>query len=276
MTHTPEIDPAAFKQFENTGYSALAQRYNDLVIRATSQVNGPMLDALEVHQGTHMLDIPCGPGALAVDALARGASVIGMDISQNMVDIAQANCPQAEFRVGDAENLPFDDECFDVVGCSFGILHFPVPERAITETVRVLRTGGHYAFTCWLPPDQSPLMGLVIGSIMQHGTMNVGLPEGPPLFRFGDPAECEQAVTAAGMTFVSAHEVPVVYRATSPETFADEITSSTARLKGLFDGQTEEARYAIKAAIVQGAQAYHTTHGVNVPWPALLTLARKP
>jgi SAM-dependent methyltransferase len=86
------------------------------------------------------------------------------------------------------------------VVCSLGILHLPNPEKAVAEAHRVLKPGGRYAFTCWTPPASNPFFGLVLGSVQKHGSMNVNLPAGPPLFRFGELTECETVLRAAGFT----------------------------------------------------------------------------
>ena len=76
-------------------------------------------------------------------AAERGASgVIGADLSPRMVALAASLHPGVEFREADAEALPFDAGAFDAVVSNFGGGHFPSPERAMAEFVRVRAGGG--------------------------------------------------------------------------------------------------------------------------------------
>jgi SAM-dependent methyltransferase len=276
MTPEPTIDVEAFKKFEREGYSGVAQGYDTATAAVTSQVNQAVLDAVTAGPGTSLLDVACGPGWLSAAAAQRGAVVSALDFAENMVLLARSRCPEADVRIADAESLPFEPDRFNAVVCSFGILHLPNPEHAVSEAYRVLRRGGRYAFTCWLPPDRNPFFGLVLGSIQRHGTMNVNLPAGPPLFRFGDPAECEKVLTAAGFGSVSVTELPILWPFASPENVVPVVLASTARVGPMLAMQSPEQRQKIETAIAEGAKSYATSRGVEIPAPALLAVGRKP
>lgn len=276
MTDYPPIDHEAFKQFERDGFSRVAERYDQAIAKVTSQVNEAILDAVEIGRGIRLLDVACGPGWLSAAAVRRQAVVTGLDFVENMVVIARSRCPEAQFYNGDAENLPFENEQFEAVVCSLGILHFPNPERAIAQAFRVLKPGGRYAFTCWTPPARNPFMSLILGAVQTHGSLDVALPPGPPLFRFGDPAECERVLCSEGFTSVSVSELPVVWPFSTPEDVVPGIVASTARLGPMLAMQTQEQRHNIENAIIEGAKQYATGGGVEIPASVLLAVARKP
>jgi ubiquinone/menaquinone biosynthesis C-methylase UbiE len=276
MTEQPPIDHEAFKQFERADYSRVAESYDQATAQVTSQVNDAVLDAVEAGRGTRLLDVACGPGWLSAAAAQRGAIVTGLDFAQNMLTIARARCPDAAFHEGDAEDLPFEAGQFDAVVCSLGFPHFPNPERAIAEAFRVLTPGGRYAFTNWTPPARNPFMGLLFGAVQTHGTVNVDLPLGPSLFRFGDPAECERALRAGGFVSVSVTEIPMLWPFSAPEEVVPGVVASTARLGPLLSMQTEAQRRNIEHAIIEGARTYATGGGVEIPTAVVLAVARKP
>ncbi len=128
----------------------------------TVKAIGPMLERLQGRPGERVLDVCCGPGYRAGTAAARGAVSVGIDIAPGMVDEARRRFPDAEFRVGDAEELNFPDAVFDAVICAFGLLHLPDPDKAIGEAFRVLIPGGLYVFSVWCEPGQALLLGLAL------------------------------------------------------------------------------------------------------------------
>jgi SAM-dependent methyltransferase len=193
-----------------------------------------------------------------------------------MLTIARARCPDATFHEGDAEALPFEAGQFDAIVCSLGFPHFPTPERAIAEAFRVLTPGGRYAFTNWTPPARNPFMGLLFGAVQAHGTVNVDLPPGPSLFRFGDPAECDRALRVGGFVSVSVTEIPMLWPFSAPEEVVPGVVASTARLGPLLSMQTEAQRRNIETAIIEGAKTYTTSQGVAIPTAVVLAVARKP
>lgn len=131
-----------FKSLEHEGWSERAAGYDDYTARITNFGIAPLLDAADIGLGQRVLDVCCGTGLVAAAAVERGASVVGIDISEDMVAIAAAKSITAVFGVGDAEALAFDDASFDGVICNFGLYHLPDPDRAIAEAARVLRPGG--------------------------------------------------------------------------------------------------------------------------------------
>ena len=271
-----EIDQTAFKRFERDGYSRVAEGYASYAAVISGQVNDAILNAVGTEVGTRLLDVACGPGHLSAAAVKRGATVIGIDFAPNMVAVARSSCPEAEFQEADAEDLPFGDGSFDAVVCSLGVLHFPNPEAAIAEVFRVLRPGGRYVFTCWTPPASNPFFALILGAVQAHGAQDIGLPAGPPLFRFGEAAECEKVLRETGFVETAVTEYPLVWPFASPEEVIRVIPSSTARLGSLLALQTEDRRRAIEHAITLGASVHQIGDSVRIPSAVLVAAGRKP
>ncbi len=162
-----------------------------------------------------MLDVASGPGLVAAAAAERGVRVTGVDFASAMVDQARRRYPEIAFREGDAESLAFADGGFDAVVMSFGMLHLARPDAAIAEAHRVLRPGGRYAFTVWAAPEKAVGFGMALRAIEKFGKAQVTLPDGPPFFRFSDPAGTRATLEQAGFTDVELKELPLVWRLTS-------------------------------------------------------------
>ncbi len=100
------------------------------------------------YRGKRVLEVGFGAGTDFIQWLRAGAAVSGIDLTREALEnvkqrIAIYNLPLPErMEVGDAENLPFSSDSFDL-GYSFGVLHHsPDTERAVSELVRVVRPGG--------------------------------------------------------------------------------------------------------------------------------------
>jgi SAM-dependent methyltransferase len=222
-----------------------------------------------------VLDVACGPGYLTQAALERGARALGLDFSDNMVRDGGRRFPGAEFRQGDAEALPFAEGEWDAVLCSFGILHFANPDRAIAEAHRVLVPGGVYAFSAWLPVKADSFFGLIAGAIKAHGNPNVPVPPGPPMFRFGDAEECERVLRLAGFESVSIRQHRALARFPRPEQMLDMIARGTVRTKEVLRLQTPEHRARIERAIVDSAASFSKNGQIEIPAPFLIAAGRK-
>lgn len=105
----------------------------------------PMLAELERDPFDNVLDVGCGTGPV-IELLARKypeKHFVGLDITPAMIEVAQSKgLPNAEFVVGDAENLPFGDGSFDALLCSNSFHHYPNPGAFLREAHRVLHPGG--------------------------------------------------------------------------------------------------------------------------------------
>ena len=102
-----------------------------------------MLNATIVREGTRFLDIGCGSGGSSLLASRRGADVTGIDAASAMLSIAKKRVPSGDFRVGDMENLPFDDNHFDVVFAANSIQFADDSSNALREFKRVCRPKGY-------------------------------------------------------------------------------------------------------------------------------------
>jgi ubiquinone/menaquinone biosynthesis C-methylase UbiE len=94
-----------------------------------------------------VLEVAPGPGYFAIEIARLGRfQVTGLDISHTMVEISKENAAAAgvniEFRQGDATEMPFADESFDLVVCQAAFKTFKRPVSALNEVHRVLRRGG--------------------------------------------------------------------------------------------------------------------------------------
>lgn len=150
-----------------------------------------------VGEGTDVLDVACGSGLAAGRAQRLGATVAGLDASEDLVRIARRRAPGADLRAGDMFALPWSDDSFDVVTSFNGV--WGGCDDALAEMARVVRTGGMVAITFWGAPAALDLRDyfIVLGS-----TMPAVAGEMKDLARVGAPGVAEGMFAAAGLGIV--------------------------------------------------------------------------
>ena len=133
------MDTRAVQEF----FDRLAPGWDADMVR-NEEIIKMILDEAGVKAGVRVLDVACGTGVLIPDYLARGAaSVTGIDLSPEMVRIAQAKFTQENVRIlcGDAEKTRFAG-LFDVIMIYNAFPHFPDPEALIAHLAQYLAPGG--------------------------------------------------------------------------------------------------------------------------------------
>ena len=152
-----------------------------------------------------VLEIAAGTGVvtrhLARD-LPPDASIVATDLNQPMLDQAQALGTRrpVEWRVADAQQLPFADASFDAVVCQFGAMFFPDKPHAYGEARRVLRDGGAFLFNVWDDIVDNEFAETVIAALATR------YPADPPRFLartphgYHDRAAIGQHVAGGGFT----------------------------------------------------------------------------
>jgi SAM-dependent methyltransferase len=129
-------------------YAAVAKHIDELPPR-------DLLRRAEIEPELEVLDVATGTGNIALRAAARGASVIGLDITPELFGTARQRADALGVTVdwleGDAEQLPFAAGTFDRVLSAFGVQFAPRHQLVANELVRVLRPHGLIALVNWTP-----------------------------------------------------------------------------------------------------------------------------
>lgn len=114
-----------------------------------------------------MLDIATGTGDFALEALKINPhNIIGVDISEGMLKVGMEKMKSKEvdhiisLRLGDSENLPFENEVFDAITVGFGVRNFENLEKGLSEMLRVLKPGGKAVVLEFSKPKSFPVKQL--------------------------------------------------------------------------------------------------------------------
>jgi len=139
------------------------------VIGVTLQIVGESLaEAADIRSGERVLDVAAGNGNATLAAARRFAEVTSTDYVSALLDKGRARAAaeglQVNFRIADAEDLPFEDGSFDAALSTFGAMFTPDHTRPAREMLRVVRAGGRIGLANWTPEGFIGQLFKVIGA----------------------------------------------------------------------------------------------------------------
>ena len=266
-----------FARFEHQSWQRVADKYDSVWSSLTRQFIPSLLAEASVSAAMLTLDVACGPGYVSAAAKQLGALPTGIDFSGKMVAIAKRMFPEIQFTQGDAQDLPFEDGRFDRVLMNFGLLHVSHPEKACAEACRVLKPGGNFGFTVWAGPEQNPGAKIVNDAIEAYANLNVGLPEGPPKYLYGEREECRQVVKRAGFdgTSLSYETRTVEWHLPDADYLFEAERKAGVRTAGLLARQSLETLEAIRVALEKGIKQYARGNEFVLPMAANVVVVSK-
>lgn len=184
----------------STSYDNVAASYAAMIVDGADwEVEAfDLLGKLVAGSGRPVLDVGCGPGRTTGLLAGRDLSVIGIDLSPGMIEIARRDHPGLDFRVGSMTALDLPDSSVAAVVAWWSIIHLPrdVVPQAFAEFHRVLAPGGFL------------LLGFHVGEHSTHKTSGYGgHPMNIDVHRWTGPALTELA-GAAGLTPYQVSEIP--------------------------------------------------------------------
>jgi SAM-dependent methyltransferase len=251
------IDPKAVADHERTTWDRCAELYADKLVPLTRQGYQLIVDSGYIRSGDHVLDLGCGPGDFTKAYLDAGATVLGVDFAPEMVRVAQQRFPNVTFKVADAEDLPFDDQSFDVVVAAYVVHHLARPELVFREVHRVLRPRGRFLFVIPIQEDQASFGSFCL-AVAEHHDLGA-IPGGPLLFE--TDTEVHRAILeASGFVQCEIERREVICELPALEPLLEggwQIVNLSALPK--------ETQQAIEATTRKNAEPYKTNDGYRFP-----------
>jgi len=174
-----------------------------------------MLDATEVGAATHFLDVGCGGGGASVLAAERGAQVSGLDAAEGLIVFARERVSNGDFRVGDIESLPFEDDAFDVVFAANSVQYSEDRIAALRELGRVCKTEGRIVVGLFGPPEKvafSAIQKAIRGTLPEP-------PTGAGPYELSAPGKLDSLFSEAGLSVLESGEVDCPFKYPDFETY---------------------------------------------------------
>jgi SAM-dependent methyltransferase len=270
-----------YREYTRTTWNESATAYVGLM-RNLEPFRGDLVARLAPRQGERILDLGTGPGEPAITiANEVGASghVTGVDLSENMVAIAQQvatsrGLGNVDFLAMDCGDLKFPDSSYDAAVSSFGFQIFTDPEGAAREAFRVIRPGGRIAVSVWSTGDKVPWIHAIIGPMLEHAEPDeTGYIPTP--YETGGPGEMVAFLESAG--FRNAVEARRRY----PLHFADEAAYLEVLLKATPIGHSlseepESVQKEVLEKTRRNLRQWKTPEGLSIPGEGVIVSALKP
>jgi ubiquinone/menaquinone biosynthesis C-methylase UbiE len=253
-----------------TAWGRGGAHYDDVSF-AISDALGHAAQRLDARTGERVLDVATGTGWSARNVARTGAEVTAVDISEDLLTAARGLSghimPAIEFRLADAERLPFGDGAFDGVISTFGVMFAVDQEGAAAELARVCRSGGQLALATWTPDGS---VAEFFHLIAQHG--GASPPRSSPL-AWGDQGHVEKLL---GKSFDLKFErgVSNAYHGSTQDIW-DWYTRGFGPLRQLAESLPAERVEALKRDVDAYHGHYAVPAGLHMKREYLVTIGKR-
>lgn len=200
-----EQQVAAWNGGESVHYVDHADRYD----RQLSPFTEALIEQVRIAHHRSLLDVGCGCGALTLAAARVADSVVGLDISVPLTEVASeragaAHLDNIEFVVADAQTHTFSADTFELVVSQFGLMFFDDPVVAFSNLRRSLADDGRLAFVAWQGLPANEWLTVIADEVAKTADIPEfgGLMRGPGMFALKDRDETTALVEKAGFARV--------------------------------------------------------------------------
>jgi len=181
--------PEIKRRYNQRLFATIAARY-DLITRLLSFGQDQawkkrVVDLAGVTAADSVLDLACGTGDLAARSAARGARVVGLDLTPRMLTLARERRAGSQLIAGDMCFLPIAGGQFSVVTVGYGLRNVPDLPSALDEIHRVLAPGGRLCALDFDKPEAAWLRGIYLGYLnVVGGALGWALHRDPDTYRY--------------------------------------------------------------------------------------------
>ncbi|GAA4745283.1 class I SAM-dependent methyltransferase [Flavisolibacter ginsenosidimutans] len=225
-----------------------------------------------------ILEIACGTGRVTkhlLPKLSAEGKLVATDLNEAMLTVSREKIknPRVEWKIADAQNLPFNDEEFDLVVCQFGVMFFPDKPKAFGEAFRVLKSAGMFFFNTWDRIEENALADV------SHAVLKEFFPDGSGSFMekgphgFYDTALITQLLQDAGFGQISIDTVRLVSTAATADECVNGILGGTPL--NVFLSERNADKEPIKKRLRDELQKRYGTTNLQLPMQAFVCTATK-
>jgi ubiquinone/menaquinone biosynthesis C-methylase UbiE len=261
------MDPRLQRRVQRYGWDKASAYYESFWQDQLKPAQDLLLEMADLQPGENVLDVACGTGLvsfLALSKLGGKGRVLGTDISEKMVEKAsliamQKKESRTQFMHMDAEELRLENNSFDAVLCSLGLMYMPDPRKALEEMCRVLKPRGRTVAAVWGQRDKCG-WAEIFEIVDQHIASEVC----PMFFNLGNPDMLALNFKAAGFANIKVERIPAILM------YIDDKEALGAAFDGgpvalAYHKFSESVKQEVHAAYLSSLAPYKKGNGYEVP-----------
>ena len=258
------------------------QREMDIMLNPLGE---RVIQGLDLKEETKILDIGCGCGAttLEIAKLVNQGEVIGVDISEPMLERATQTASDMaltniSYQVKDVQVDEMPNNYFDIAFSRFGVMFFEDPFEAFKNINHSLKDNGQLSFVCWQHASLNPWQSLSIQVIKEFLDLPAPPPKSPGPFAFEDKSYIEEILNASGFRDIEIkdnQEDIVMFSGKSIREACEDYLTINPVVTEMLKNSPSELREEILEALIGKFSNYHKDDGLLFPSATWIVTAKK-
>jgi SAM-dependent methyltransferase len=249
--------------------------------RVSAPVSEWLVRNLDPQPGDTVLELAAGPGDvgfLAAPLLGQDGQLVSSDFSPEMVEVARRRAAElgltnVEHRVLDAERIELEDDSVDGVLCRWGYMLMADPAAALSETRRVLKSGGRLAFAVWREGARNPWVAIAGRVLLERGLVPPPEPGAPGIFNMASDERVQELLDGAGLQLERSEDVPVRFRYVDVDDYIFYANDTGGMFARTWAAASDEDREAISARLAEEFALFAVEGGYELPGVSLCVVA---
>lgn len=257
-------------------FSSGWKKWDSVNMQFLKPVGEEIIQQLALKDDYIVLDVASGTGepGLTIAEIVNNGKVIGIDLSEGMLETAKEHAQSRQIKnydaeTGDVSKLHYPDRSFNAISCRMGFMFFPDILSTLQEMKRVLIPGGRLAASVWGPPQQNFWVTVTMGTIAQLMDLPPPPADAPGMFRCASPGFMANQFEKAGFKNVNEHEVGTGLKMDA-ETYWEMITEVGAPIVAAMSEADTQMRKKIKHEVFRKIHEKFPEGNINLTGTAIL------
>ena len=258
------------------------QREMDIMLNPLGE---RVINKLDIQPDAKIIDIGCGCGAttLEIAKKATNGEVIGVDISEPMLDRAaelakEMSLANTAFEVKDVQEAEIIQDYFDIAFSRFGVMFFENPFKAFENINSCLKKDGILSFVCWQEAGLNPWQSLSIQVIKEFLDLPAPLPKSPGPFAFEDKSYIEEILNTSGFKSLQIddnQEDIVMFSGKSIREACEDYLTINPVVTEMLKNSPPDLKEEILEALIGKFSDFHNNDGLLFPSATWIVTAKK-